>query len=412
MKHNSLRPQLVSIALLFFFSPFVAQAASDANISSVSIAFDTTATSAAATQTWTFTTSNQLASGTLLTFAMNIQGSTDPATSGFLYASNASFSSSTVQGTFALSSQGAAIGVITLSSTLAAGTHTFTIAVTNTATAGTYYAVIKSTNENNFTLSTASVAMAGGTSSSATQGLSSVSLTSSSDDVGATAQYDITFVTNRTLEKGEKINFYVDKEEGGGPDVAGFSLPTASFSSTSIQGTLAIQGNTLAAITLSSSLAAGTHAIRMDVKNSSTVGSYVLRASTGEIGGSIAAVSSSIFAMSEASSETESSEEESSETEQPTTLSTPENLKAKKISSRSAKLRWSAVHDATFYRLKIVTTSGKKVKTFRELTNTQKKLNKKLLKAGRTYKFRVTACNAAGCSKASAFVRFQMKDKK
>lgn len=92
-----------------------------------------------------------------------------------------------------------------------------------------------------------------------------------------------------------------------------------------------------------------------------------------------------------------------------TTLRSPKkpiNLKAKKRKKRKATLQWKRRNAASYYKLQLK-KKKKKIKTFRNVTSRKKKVGRLYLKPGKTYRFRVKACNSAGCSRWSDYKKFK-----
>lgn len=88
------------------------------------------------------------------------------------------------------------------------------------------------------------------------------------------------------------------------------------------------------------------------------------------------------------------------------------SLKVKKLKQRSATASWKAVSGATSYKLLLQKKNGsafKKVKLFTTISGVQKQLGKKFLLADTQYRFKVRACNSAGCGKFSGFKKFKTK---
>lgn len=89
-------------------------------------------------------------------------------------------------------------------------------------------------------------------------------------------------------------------------------------------------------------------------------------------------------------------------------------LKVKNKKKKSAKLKWKAVTNADFYKVRLEKKKKKKYKkkkVYKNVTKVYKKIKKKrkLLKPGKRYRFKVKACNDQGCSKWSKKKKFKMK---
>ncbi len=93
-------------------------------------------------------------------------------------------------------------------------------------------------------------------------------------------------------------------------------------------------------------------------------------------------------------------------------------LKIKDITKREALLKWAAFASTEFdvtYTVKLFKKNGDAVKTFTGLTEAKKQIAKasNLLKAGKSYKFKVKACvvdDEDTCTDWSAMKSFTMKD--
>lgn len=89
-------------------------------------------------------------------------------------------------------------------------------------------------------------------------------------------------------------------------------------------------------------------------------------------------------------------------------------MKVKKVKKQSAKLKWTAVEGATYYKVKLMvmndTNEYELVKMFKNVTDSMKQLGKKFLDAGMQYQYQVKSCNAAGCSKFGSAKSFMTLD--
>lgn len=88
-------------------------------------------------------------------------------------------------------------------------------------------------------------------------------------------------------------------------------------------------------------------------------------------------------------------------------------LKIRQVKRRRALLKWNAVTDAEYYKVRLdrKKVAGekkwKKVKVFKRITAAKKQLKKKHLKAGKTYRYRVRACSSNNlCSAWGKYKKF------
>lgn len=225
-----------------------------------------------------------------------------------------------------------------------------------------------------------------------TNAVSSLSVSSSSTIIGKSATYTYTVSLNRTVNASEVINFFFSKVGVQGPN-EGFDFSQTTYE---IEGSIGEVDTSTASylgdISLASDLSEGLHELTLfNIVNPNSEGVYMAMVSTETITQGANVTASDEFTITEAVSKPNK----------------PIKLKVKKITARGAILKWRAVDDADFYKVNLRSNKGKKIKLFKNITVAKKKLTKKILSAGKKYKFRVRACNVAGCSKWSKHKSFQ-----
>lgn len=304
---------------------------------------------------------------------------------------------------------------LTLGSDLVEGTYEFTLSnVVNASATNDYY----------FTFTTDELSETAGQKFSAYFGLgtdainsdsyvSNVQVTSDSSEPGTTSDVVVSFETLQDLTADDYIYFYFDTASYSETTNSAYDVSTASFNSDTISGALAVDSRLTASVDLDTALTAGSHSFTLSNVTHPSTSIYftAFRLSANPIvtseNNSGAYINSSDFDVvpDEASDNTLADQLLQQESEL-IVLDVPTKLKVKNIKRRSATLKWKTVDGATYYKVQLRKKSGKKVKTFKNLTENKQAATKKYLKPGKTYKFRVKACDESSCSAFSDYKKF------
>lgn len=406
----------VSVVVALFF-PFVTLAA-DSIIGGVVVSSQgSTELSASTTYTLDLQASSGIPAGTTLSILVNEQGTegAGPEAAGFTFtdAPPVSDTAAFEAGTVSLENNGAMYQLLV--GEVSAGEHTITLGVNNSANAGTYFFVVttetaipptNTSQSGTFTLGDAGDDGDGG-GGDATNVVTGVSVSSTNSTVGESSDYTFTITTNATLGNGDVLDFYFSStnELNFGPNASGFSFAGVvpeSDDLTITNGMAIGEGDTLLEATLGATATAGTYTVVLTgVTNSSAIGEYVAAANSGGADLADQAVQSDPFML------TEAEEGEGTAPARPK----KKQLSVLQLKQRTAMLKWAAVDSATSYTVRVdrKTGSWEKVKVFKNVSKTKKNLKKQFTKAGARHRFRVKACNDAGCSKWSKPKVFTMQ---
>ena len=88
-------------------------------------------------------------------------------------------------------------------------------------------------------------------------------------------------------------------------------------------------------------------------------------------------------------------------------------LQVTEVKKKAATITWKKRKAASYYKVQLLGKKGKKLKTWKKHKKKKRVIKKKykILKPGKTYYYRVKACNSAGCSKWSKKKKFQTEEK-
>lgn len=380
---------ILSIIFCAFFAyfPFTAQAA-DSVVTAVSVTPGSLVAGAEATHEVEFTTASTVSSGNSLWFTY--------ATEGLGYA------------TFGCDT--AALDYADFDATFSCWVNSFLLQVTSDLAAGTYHMDLDLTNEDtvgNYILAGyTSGAYPDGTHSdaftlteTATNPISSLAIENSSLYTGASNDIVWTVTTSEILSANSTLTFYFGGENVDSPDSSGYDFSNTSFTADDFTCSAVDVVPAFFQCINTTELAAGSYAISANgITNPSIAGYYNAFGTADALGSVVNYTESDVFELTE--------------------LAAPgkikkKYLKTKKIKKKSAKMKIKkAKARATFYKFRIEkkkkNKKGYKIKkTYKNVTKLKKKAKK--LKRKTKHRWKVKACNDAGCSKWSKYKKFTTK---
>ncbi len=243
--------------------------------------------------------------------------------------------------------------------------------------------------------------------------INSVTATSSDASLSATNNLTVEFTTTTVIPESSNITITMWNSDGSAIDP---SLDFSSVTSTGINGytslnqissDMVIGSATIDAISidLSADLPANTYTVTFsNIVNTAIESAFTVGVSTAN---EQALLLSSSYTLSDILSITDAIPVSAGEA--------IGGLKVKNITTNSATLKWNAFtgDNEVTYTVVLLKKNGEKVKTFTGLTTLKKEVAKstKFLKPGKSYKFKVKACDAAdaeNCTEFSVFKNFTM----
>lgn len=231
-------------------------------------------------------------------------------------------------------------------------------------------------------------------------------------DAGATGDLEFTIVTLKSLGYGDAFFLGFVNEDGDSPADTGFDFGSTSYISdmSLLCEPISDLNDAVYYCMAYSSVVSGTYDLTiLNVTNPDVSGPYTaLITMDSEISPTAEFITGNDL-------EIVSTVEEEEELSVPATPK-KKNFEVKKKKKCSALLKWKSQSAATYYKLRLEKykkkkKTYKKIKLYKNLTAKKKQIkkSKKILKAGTKYRFKMKACNSAGCSDWSKYKKFTTK---